>query len=80
MVPYADKLSSRNFLENCNRAAAKSSKALQNIISLKLGLRLIYFKNDLCSLLISIGLQWQNQTYHTTSYKYPPANSDILQS
>lgn len=54
MVPYADKLSSRKFSENCNRAIAKSSKALHNIISLKLGLRLIYFKNDLCSLLISI--------------------------
>ena len=57
MVPYADKLSSRNFLENCNRANSKSSKALHSIISLKLGFRLIYFKNDLCSLLISIGLQ-----------------------
>ena len=54
MVPYADKLSSRNFLENCNRANSKSSKALHSIISLKLGLRFIYFKNDLCSLLISI--------------------------
>ena len=53
MVPYADKLSSRNFSENCNRAIAKSSKALQSIIALKLGLRFIYFKNDLCNLLIS---------------------------
>ena len=53
MVPYADKLSSRNFSESCSKAIAKSSKALQSIISLKLGLRLIYFKNDLCNLLIS---------------------------
>ena len=53
MVPYADKLSSRNFAENRTRIFAKTSKALHSIISLKLGLRFIYFKNDLCSLFIS---------------------------
>ena len=54
MVPYSDKLSSRKFADNCIRVIAKSSKALHSRISLKLGLRFIYFKNDLCSLLISI--------------------------
>ena len=64
MVPYADKLSSRNFLENCNRANSKSSKALHSIISLKLGLRLIYFKNDLCNLLISTIPFWSKSFIH----------------
>ena len=64
IVPYADKLSSRNFLENCNRANSKSSKALHSIISLKLGFRFIYFKNDLCNLLIWTVLFWNNSMIH----------------
>ena len=54
MVPNGAAFSSKIFSENSSRAIANSSKALHSIISLKLGLRFIYFKNDFCSLLISI--------------------------
>ena len=54
MVPTGATFSSKIFSENNSRAIANSSKALHSIISLKLGLRFIYFKNDFCSLLISI--------------------------
>ena len=54
MVPSGSTFSSKIFSENRSRAIANSSKALHSIISLKLGLRFIYFKNDFCSLLISI--------------------------
>ena len=64
MVPYTDKLSSRKFAENCIRVIAKSSKALQSSISLKLGLRFIYFKNDLCSLFISFIPFWSKSFIH----------------
>ena len=53
MVPNGAAFSSKIFSENRSRAIANSSKALHSIISLKLGLRFIYFKNDLCSLFIS---------------------------
>jgi len=52
MVPTGATFSSKIFSENSSRAIANSSKALHSIISLKLGLRFIYFKNDLCNLLI----------------------------
>lgn len=52
MVPTGATFSSKIFSENNSRAIANSSKALHSIISLKLGLRFIYFKNDLCNLLI----------------------------
>ena len=52
MVPNGAAFSSKIFSENSSRAIANSSKALHSIISLKLGLRFIYFKSDLCNLLI----------------------------
>ena len=52
MVPTDATFSSKIFSENSSRAIANSSKALHRIISLKLGLRFIYIKNDLCNLLI----------------------------
>ena len=53
MVPTGATFSSKIFSENSSRAIANSSKALHSIISLKLGLRFVYFKNDLSNLLIS---------------------------
>ena len=53
MVPNGAAFSSKIFSENSSRAIANSSKALHSIISLKLGLRFVYFKNDLSNLLIS---------------------------
>ena len=52
MVPTGATFSSKIFSENSSRAIANSSKALHSIISLKLGFRFRYFKNDLCNLLI----------------------------
>ena len=78
MVPNGAASSSKIFSENSSRAIANSSKALHSIISLKLGLRFIYFKNDLCSLLISIVPFLSKSFIH--GIKLFLRKSDLLQS